>query len=228
MTRLNSTFGFYNRQKFNSLLASPTGMPTKQSDASLHCLLGMNPLKPPIDRLSEHWRTNWKSHTRTLVLGVAILVSVQAWQTRDVPGGLAPNIEFTLLQPDGTSKTSTLDQWRSLHPGQPVALHFWADWCPICRTEENSITRLSADWPVLTVAMQSGTTGNVHKVLQQRQLPWIAALDMSGTVTRTFGFKGVPAFVVIDAKGQLRTPSMGYTTEIGMRLRLWWAFLVSG
>lgn len=37
----------------------------------------------------------------------------------------------------------------------------------------------------------------------------------------------IPAFVVIDAKGQLRTPTMGYTTEVGMRLRLWWTSVLS-
>lgn len=187
----------------------------------------MNPLRPLVGRFRAHWHANWKSHFRTFALAVVILISVQAWQTRDVPGGPAPNVELTLLQSDGTSQTSTLGEWRALHPGKPVALHFWADWCPICRTEESSITRISADWPVLTVAMQSGPVGNVHKVLRQRQLPWNTSLDMSGTVTRSFGFKGVPAFVVIDTKGQLRTPSMGYTTEIGMRLRLWWVSLVS-
>lgn len=180
---------------------------------------------PLIDRFCAHWRANWKSHLGTLVLAAVVLISVQAWQTRDVPGGAAPDFVLALVQPDGTSRQSTLHEWRALHPGQPVALHLWADWCPICRTEENSITRLTADWPVLTVAMQSGPSDNVQRVLKKRQLPWNATVDERGTVTKSLGFKGVPAFVVIDAKGQLRTPTMGYTTEIGMRLRLWWASL---
>lgn len=182
---------------------------------------------PLMDRFREHWRANWKRHFGTFVLAAVVLISVQTWQTRDVPGGLAPDFALTLVQPNGAAKKSTLHEWRALHQGQPVALHFWADWCPICRAEENSITRLTSDWPVLTVAMQSGPAENVSRVLQKRQLPWNTAMDMSGTVMRSYGFKGVPAFVVIDANGQLRTPTMGYTTEIGMRLRLWWAYLLS-
>jgi len=173
-----------------------------------------------MDRFRAHCRANWISHLGTIVLAVVVLMSVQAWQTRNVPVGLAPDFVLALVQPDGTTKQSTLQEWRATHPGQPVALHFWADWCPICRTEENSITRVAADWPVLTVAMQSGPADNVLRVLQQRQLPWHTALDMSGSVMRSYGFKGVPAFVVIDANGQLRMPTMGYTSEIGMRLRL--------
>jgi hypothetical protein len=75
--------------------------------------------------------------------------------------------------------------------------------------------------------MQSGTPGHVHQVLQQRQLPWHTTLDTRGHVTQAYGFKGVPAFVVVDAQGHLRTPSMGYTSEIGMRLRLWWVRLIA-
>lgn len=182
---------------------------------------------PFVDKFREYWRTNWKSHARTLALFVTIMVCVQAWQTRDVPSGLAPNFELVILQTDGTTRASTLQEWRALHPGQPVALHFWADWCPICRTEENSITRLSKDWNVLTVARQSGPIANVQKVLLQRRLSWSAGVDESGGATDAYGFRAVPAFVVVDAQGQLRASTVGYTTEIGMRLRLWWASLAN-
>jgi thiol:disulfide interchange protein len=180
-----------------------------------------------ISRTLDHWRSHWKSHLRTFVLLAVVVFGVQAWQTRDVPIGQAPDVELALLLPDGSSAKFTLQEWRAQHPGQPVALHFWADWCPICRTEENSITRLTADWPVLTVAMQSGPSDNVRKVLQKRELTWNTGVDESGQATHAFGFKAVPAFVVVDSKGQLRAPTMGYTTEIGMRLRLWWASFAS-
>jgi len=38
--------------------------------------------------------------------------------------------------------------------------------------------------------------------------------------------QAVPAFLVLDAIGRVRTPAIGYTTGIGMRLRLWWVSLV--
>ena len=34
-------------------------------------------------------------------------------------------------------------------------------------------------------------------------------------------------WLVVDAKGQMRTPAVGYQTEMGMRLRLWWVKLTS-
>ncbi len=150
---------------------------------------------------------------------------MQTWRTRDVPAGPAPDLAISVLQPDGTTISTTLSQWQQAHPGQPVALHFWAEWCPICRAEESSVTRLAQDWPVLTVAMQSGPAAKVRQVQHQRQLPWHTAIDTQGELTRAFGFQSVPAFVVLDEQGRLRSATAGYTSELGMRLRLWWVRL---
>ena len=177
-------------------------------------------------RLRQNLRTRWKNHLGTLAMVLAVVFGVQAWHTRNVPSGMAPELAFTLIQPDGSRVDTTLAAWRAQHPGQPVALHIWAEWCPICRTEENSVTRLGRDWPVLTVAMQSGPADAVAGVLAKRELPWATAVDMRGALAQTLGFRAVPAFVVVDADGRLRNASVGYTSEIGMRLRLWWAKLV--
>lgn len=173
-------------------------------------------------------RQGWKRHLGTLAMVLAVFVAVQAWQTRKVPGGAAPDFPVTVVQADGRVTSTTLHEWRAAHPGEPVALHFWADWCPICRTEEGSVTRVSQDWPVMTVAMQSGDAAKVAQVLRRRALPWSAAVDPRSEITSAHGFGAVPAFVVVDAAGQLRAPTVGYTSETGMRLRLWWAKLTGG
>ena len=167
----------------------------------------------------------WKRHLGTAAMVAAVFLVAQAWQTRKVPSGAAPDFAVTVTRADGSVATTTLAEWRAAHPGEPVALHFWADWCPICRTEEHSITRLARDWPVMTVAMQSGNAEKVGQVLRKRALPWQAAVDARSEITRAHGFEAVPAFVVVDAAGQLRAPTVGYTTELGMRMRLWWVSL---
>jgi thiol-disulfide isomerase/thioredoxin len=152
-----------------------------------------------------------------------VFFGVQAWQTRNVPTGTLPDASFTLIQPDGQRRTTSLAEWRAQHPDRAVALHVWAEWCPICRTEEGTVTSLSEEHPVLSIAMQSGPPDAVARVLAQRQLPWATAVDPRGEIASALGFRAVPAFVVVDADGQLRTPTVGYTSELGMRARLWWA-----
>lgn len=181
----------------------------------------------PVHRVCTHLQLSWRSYLANLLLVLLVFTGVQLWQTRDVPSGLAPDLPVTLLQVDGSQASTTLSAWRARHPGQAVVIHFWADWCPICRTEEHSITRLARDWPVLTVAMQSGDAAKVNATLRKRDLPWPTVIDPRGEITRAHGLQAVPAFLLIDGQGRIRTPAVGYTTEIGMRLRLWWVSLRS-
>lgn len=165
---------------------------------------------------------NWRSHALTLLLIAALVWGVNAWQTRHIPAGAAPGFSAPLAgAPAGTALT--LAQWRAQHPGRAVALHFWADWCPICRLEEGSVTSVQQDWPVLAVAMRSGQEQHVAAVLQQRGLPWLSVADAHGSLTARYGLKAVPAFIVLDARGDIRYAAVGYTTQAGMRLRLWLA-----
>lgn len=116
-----------------------------------------------------------------------------------------------------------MNAWRDQYPGQAIAIHVWAEWCPICKAEEHNVHRVMADHPVLTIAMQSGSPDAVARALTQRHLRWHTAVDQRGQLANALGVKAVPAFLVIDSHGQLRSASVGYTSEIGMRWRLWWA-----
>lgn len=168
------------------------------------------------------WLFNWRSHALTLLIVVTITWGVNAWQTRQLPAGPAPDFAAVLVGALGADRVS-LEAWRAQHPGRAVALHFWAEWCPICRAEEGSISSVQQDWPVLTVAMRSGNEDQVARVLLQRRLPWSAAIDDDGRLAARYGLGSVPAFVVLDAQGRIRHASVGYTPELGMRLRLWLA-----
>ena len=117
----------------------------------------------------------------------------------------------------------TLDEFRAQHAGRPVALYFWAEWCPVCRAEAHVVTRVMKDYPVLTIAMQSGSVAEVAQVLQKRELDWPTLVDADGAITRQYGLPGVPGLVLLDKQGMIRFVEVGYTTEIGLRLRLWWA-----
>jgi len=170
-------------------------------------------------------RVQWKSHAVTLLLVIVVVYGVNAWRTQEVPEA-APGFAGIFI--DGAvagTGTVTLTEFRARHAGKPVALHFWAEWCPVCRTEEHSINRLArdADTPVLTIAMQSGDAAAVQRVLAERELAWPTVVDQHGDIARAYRLPGVPSFVVLDAQGRVFSADMGYTSEVGMRLRLWLA-----
>ncbi|HMZ84263.1 MAG TPA: redoxin domain-containing protein, partial [Rhodocyclaceae bacterium] len=118
-------------------------------------------------------RPRWQRYALEAGLFLLVFGAVQAWHARDVPRGPAPAFAATLA---GGGQTSLAD-WRAAHPGRAVAVYFWADWCPICRAQQGSIDDLGRDWPVLTVAMQSGDGAAVSRVLRERGLNWAAAVD---------------------------------------------------
>jgi len=91
--------------------------------------------------------------------------------------------------------------------------------------QEGSVDALRAHWPVFTVAMQSGDATTVAKALRVRGLDWPTAVDPDGSIAARYGLHGVPALVVVDARGEIRSVMVGYTTSPGMRLRMWWAGL---
>jgi thiol-disulfide isomerase/thioredoxin len=181
-------------------------------------------LKARTTRAAQALRKGWKQHLATLALAGAAIAVVDAWRTRDLPQGPAPDVALVMAAPaNGTAPATTLAAWRAQHPGRAVAMHFWAEWCAVCKLEEPSIASLSSDWPLLGVAMQSGNTDRVAQVQRQRGMAWPTAVDPQGTLSRNWGVRAVPALVVIDAQGQVRFATSGYTPEWAMRLRLWWA-----
>ena len=73
-----------------------------------------------------------------------------------------------------------------------------------------------------------GDAADVAKVLAERGLAWPTVVDEDGAITARYGLAGVPALAVVGAVGQLRAVAVGYTTALGMHLRLWWAKVVTG
>lgn len=143
----------------------------------------------------------------------------QLWQTRNAPRGPAPVFAGQTV----TGEAFDLTRWRQQHPGQAGLIYFWSEWCGICRTTAGSVANLAEDWPVITVAMQSGPPGKVAETMRERDYRWPTLADPEAEIFRQYAFRGVPAFVVIDPSGEIRSISLGYTSEIGLRLRLWWA-----
>ena len=108
----------------------------------------------------------------------------------------------------------------------PILLHFWATWCAICKLEGNNAQNLSPKYTVVNVAMQSGSDAELLKYAEENEMNSDLIInDNSGSIARKYGVKATPTSFVIDKNGKIIFTEVGFTTELGLRLRLWWASL---
>lgn len=158
----------------------------------------------------------WLRWTRDIALLLLVVAAVQWWQSRHLAQDAAPPLVGLLV--DGTPF--------QLSPGSaPILVHFWAEWCPVCRLGQDSIDAIAADWPTITVATSSGTADEVSDYLVENALTMPTLVDESGAIARGWGVDGVPATFIVSRDGTIAHASMGYSTGLGLRLRLWLARL---
>lgn len=159
-------------------------------------------------------RPSWWRWVRDIAVLVLLLAAVHWWQSRGLAGGPAPLLNGLLN--DGSP-------YQLVPADGPVLVHFWATWCPVCRFEEASIERIASDREVITVATRSGTAEELTSYLQEQGLGMRVLVDEDGEIAARWGVSGVPASFVVDSQGQITFAGVGYTTEIGLRARLWLA-----
>jgi thiol-disulfide isomerase/thioredoxin len=166
-------------------------------------------------RLKIFWRVRGVRLALELTLVVLVYFAVKTYMQRNLVEGPAPPLQGSLLNGQSVS----LQSFR----GQPVLVHFWATWCPVCKLEQNSIDAISKDHAVLTIAMNSGDETAVESYLYDNHLTFPVIVDQYSNIAKQFGVQGVPTSFVIDSQGNITFTEMGYTTGWGLRLRLWLA-----
>lgn len=156
----------------------------------------------------------WKRGVLELLVFMVALVGIRAWQQREIPEGLSPPLQGTLL--DGKPFA---------RPKGAVLVQFWGSWCPICRTEEASIEALSKKRNVITIALRSGSGPEVSSYMEKHGLDFMVMNDPDGRISSAWGVHAVPASFVLDGSGKIRFAEFGYTTALGLKTRLWLANL---
>lgn len=108
---------------------------------------------------------------------------------------------------------------------EPILLHFWATWCPTCKAEAQNIERISKHYNVLTIALKSGSDEEIQEYLRSRDLTFRVVNDSEGQITQRHGVSAFPTTIIYDKNGNEAFSEVGYTTTIGLWLRMWIAGL---
>ena len=148
---------------------------------------------------------------------IIVLLAVRFWMQRDVVTGTAPNISAVTL------KGQHFDLYKNKR--RPILVHFWATWCPVCKLEQSNIENIAKDLPVITIAMQSGNNDELSQFMQAEKLSFAVINDENAELSRSYNIRGVPVSFIVNKDNKIEFVEVGYTTELGLRARLWWAGL---
>lgn len=108
---------------------------------------------------------------------------------------------------------------------KPLLVHFWATWCPICKLEADNIQRVSKHYNVVTVAVKSGPNKAINKFLSDNNLNFKVTNDKKSIYANQFNISGFPTTFIYDKHQKLIFTEVGYTSTIGLFIRMWWASL---
>jgi thiol-disulfide isomerase/thioredoxin len=106
---------------------------------------------------------------------------------------------------------------------KPIIIHFWATWCRTCKMEASSIDALSKDFEVLTIAVNSGSDDDIKKYMSEHNLNYMVVNDKDGYYAKKFNISGYPTTFIYDKNKNLSFSEVGYTSNLGLRLRIWWS-----
>ncbi|MDQ7002480.1 MAG: TlpA disulfide reductase family protein [Ghiorsea sp.] len=94
--------------------------------------------------------------------------------------------------------------------GKPVILHFWASWCPPCRSEMPAMSKWVQAHPDVQVVMISldNDQDGAEAFYQQKNIH--QPLNMGNQRdTMALGVRGLPTTLVIDANGDIKKRHLG-------------------
>ena len=113
-------------------------------------------------------------------------------------------------------------QPHNLHSPQPQLLYIWGSWCVFCRLTSPAVEELAADYPVVSVAWNSGSGPEVKRYMAAHSLHFPVVNDPEGHLTAALGVKYTPTAIILK-DGKILYSTSGWSSGWGLRFRLWLA-----
>ncbi len=101
-----------------------------------------------------------------------------------------------------------------------ILIHFWATWCPICKFEAPNIEKISKDYEVITIAVQSGSNEEIKQYLKEHNLSFKVVNDNNNFYSEKFNIKAFPTTLIFDKEKNITFSEVGYTSTAGLYSRM--------
>ncbi len=158
----------------------------------------------------------------TLIVSAVLAASVlhlQCGGSRFAPGSLEVGQEAPAFElPDLAGRSVSLHQYQ----GKLVLVDFWATWCGPCRLSMPMLEELQKEYPnelvLLAVNLQE-PADDVRRYVTMQRIRSLVLLDEDGSVGGAYGSESIPMQVLIDQKGIIRHVQIGFSPNMGARLR---------
>ncbi|WP_429179436.1 protein disulfide oxidoreductase [Aeromonas salmonicida] len=170
--------------------------------------------KPSLPHRLRRWG---KEALWLLLFGVLISTALDFWRSPALPEG-SPLPTVTLQ--DGT--TADL---QAMSRDKPLLVYYWASWCAVCRFTTPTVEQLWQDGEnVLTVALRSGNTQQLSKGMGKKGLTFPTHNDERGDLAARWQVSVTPSFLIVK-DGKVVSTTTGWSSGLGLKLRLAWASL---
>ncbi len=102
--------------------------------------------------------------------------------------------------------------------GKVVLIDFWATWCPPCRESIPAVEKIHKDYQGRDVQILGMNVDEDPSVVpafaKQFDIQYPVLLAGESDAAREYGVRGIPAFFIIDKKGQLADKWVGFSPEM--------------
>jgi len=122
--------------------------------------------------------------------------------------------EFTLSERDERAFSLADDR------GKVVVLAFWATWCPPCRAEMPTFTKLQkemASQGVAIVPIANDDPSKAEEFLTKKKLDVWSLTDVDRRVSTLYGANALPKTFVLDRNGIVLNAILGKASEAELR-----------